>query len=239
MLWKKLSSNLGNVIPAGDPYYANVVLLLHGDGANGGSTFIDSSQYNRTPFFVSEEITTSNEEMLFGQNTIKSTGGAFVTQSVLEYSSSIDFTRSNNFTLEFWINSTQPYGSQPYFMARSAVSYSALNQLVGYAQLSFTNWGSGSTNISAGLVANTWHYVVLQQSGSDYRIYLDGNLVQAATNSSIATPTPEKFGIVNVPDRGDLPAFTGYLSEIRYTQGVARYSGSTIPVQSAPWPNST
>jgi hypothetical protein len=38
MLWKKLSSNLGNVIPAGDPYYANVVLLLHGDGANGGGT---------------------------------------------------------------------------------------------------------------------------------------------------------------------------------------------------------
>jgi hypothetical protein len=239
MLWKKLSSNLGNVIPAGDPYYANVVLLLHGDGANGGGTFIDSSQYNRTPFFVSEEITTSNEEILFGQNTIKSTGGAFVTQSVLEYSSSIDFTRSNNFTLEFWINSTQPYGSQPYFMAKSATSYSALNQLVGYATLGFVNWGSGSAIISADLVANTWHYVVIQQSGSDYRIYLDGNLISTATNSTIATPTPEKFGIVNVPDRGDLPAFTGYLSEIRYTQGVARYSGSTIPVQSAPWPNST
>ena len=38
----------GQVSSGGDPYFNNVSLLLHGDGTNGSTTFVDSSSNNFT-----------------------------------------------------------------------------------------------------------------------------------------------------------------------------------------------
>lgn len=214
----------------GDPYYANVVLLLHGDGTNGGNTFIDNSQYNRTPVFT-ENVITSNEQTLFGQNTIKSINGQIGAGGELTYGFSPDFAGSDNFTLEFWIYILDQ-SSQPFFMAKDAGVYFT------YAggSLQEVNWGSvGSALVNP----NSWNYIAISRNGNgsnNFNFYLNGDLIQQQSVTTNYTD-PAPLGITNVPLRNDLNSFNGYLSEIRFTQGVGRYTTPTIPIQSAPWPN--
>lgn len=215
-----------------DPYFSNVVLLVHGNGANGGTTFTDSSSYNRTPATITN-VTTSNEQTIFGQNTIKSinlmpqSGG-----SVLEYASSVDFARTQSFTLEFQIYIPSSF-SQPYFMARGPGIGGYVDINTSSKAISFTNYPG---NPSGFLTANAWNYIAYSADATATNLYINGTL--ANTQSPFGNDlTPYPFNLVGVPGRTDLTALGGYLAEIRYTQGVGRYSGTTIPLQTAPWPN--
>jgi hypothetical protein len=214
-----------------DPYFANVVLLLHGNGTNGGTTFIDSSSYNRSPDIITN-VTTSNEQTLFGQNTIKSINGQSGGGSELTYGVSVDFAGSDNYTLEYWIYIGSQV-SQPYFMAKDATVYFTYSG----GSLMETNWGSAS---SAFVNPNSWNYIAISRNGNgsnNFNFYLNGNRTEQLSGGFFY-PDPRPFGITNVPTRNDLESFNGYLAEIRYTQGVGRYTTATIPVPSAPWPNS-
>lgn len=234
-----MSLGAGGGSGGADPYFANVVLLLHGDGTNGGTTFTDSSSKNRTPSSIAN-VTTSNEQTIFGQNTIKSinerpdSGG-----SVLEYASSLDFAASQTFTVEFQIYLPSSF-SQPYFMARGPGmgGYAAINDsftpIPGGHLLAFTNYPG---NPGGYLTPNTWNYVAYSASATATNLYINGTRVDSQ-GPGTPDPNPYPFSIVGVPGRTDLTAAPGYLAEIRFTQGIARYSGATIPVQSAPWPNS-
>lgn len=217
------------VTPNTDPYFSNVVLLLHGDGSNGGTTISDNSSYNRTPSSLVNTIT-SSDQTLFGQNTIKSQ-----TSSILEYATSIDFAKTDTWTLEFWIYPTSNSGS--YFVGRSGLSYGA----TGGNPLGITlnNWGTtGGTTMSGYITINSWNYVVFTQNVSSYSTWINGTRTQNDNDGSAGSGSAEALGILNVAARNDLPSFEGYMSEFRYTQGVSRYSGATIPLQTAPWPNS-
>lgn len=221
-----------------DPYFANVVLLLHGDGVNGGTVFTDSSSYSRTPSSVIS-VTTSNEQTLFGQNTIKSinerpdSGG-----SVLEYASSMDFAASQTFTVEFQIYLPSSFNG-PYFMARGPAmgGYAAINSffqpIPGGHSLTFTNYPG---NPGGYLTPNAWNYVAYSANATETNLYINGTRVETQ-GPGTPDPNPYPFNIVSVPGRADLTAAPGYLAEIRYTQGVARYTGASIPLQTAPWPN--
>lgn len=214
-----------------DPYFSNVVLLVHGDGANGGTIFTDSSSYGRTPV-TATNITTSNEQTIFGQNTIKSINSPpYLGGSTLEYSSSVDFALTQSFTLEFQLYLPASF-SQPYFMAKSSGIYAAIN--VESFALSFTNYPG---NPGGYLTPNAWNYVAYSADATATNLYINGTRVE----TQIPYPndlTPYPFNLVGVPGRTDLTALGGYLAEIRYTQGVGRYTGATIPLQTAPWPNS-
>lgn len=50
---------------AGDPYFSSVVLLLHCDGSNGGTTFTDHSSAART-LTASGNTNTSTAQYKFG-----------------------------------------------------------------------------------------------------------------------------------------------------------------------------
>jgi len=215
-----------------DPYFSSVVLLLHGDGVNGGTTFIDSSSYSRSPQTISS-ITTSNEQTLFGQNTIKSinlppdSGG-----SILQYASNVAFAKTQSFTLEFQLYLPASF-STPYFMARDPGigGYAAINQFSN--QVTFTNYPGNPTGT---LTPNAWNYVAYSADATATNLYINGTRVE--TQGPFGNDlTPYPFSLTSIPARGDLTALGGYLAEIRYTQGVGRYSGATIPLQTAPWPN--
>lgn len=221
--------------PSVDPFCANVVLLLHGNGVNGGTTFVDSSQSSKTPVELLN-VTTSNEQTLFGQNTIKSVSGVNSNQSRLDYGSSIDFTTSTIFTLEFWMYPID--AGQPYFMGKSSAIYMGIDWVGN--ELQAVNWPA-IAGPSLPITPNAWNYVVIQQSGTVGNTvsgYINGSrqFFDAATMWG-GSPAAEQLSITRVPGRNDLLSFEGYLAEIRYTQGVSRYTGSTIPIQSAPWPS--
>lgn len=222
-----------------DPYFANVVLLLHGDGANGGTTFIDSSLDMRTPVFT-DRVTTSNEQTLFGQNTIKSLGGRFSGDwSALNYSSNVAFAQTDNFTLEFWIYPLMQ-NTLAYLFGKDTSTYF---NFLG-TTLSETGWSDTGPNDYT-VNQDTWTYIAisvveqpLSPGNPTFRFYVNGVMLTEQIITTINLNTPRALGIVSIFGRDDLESFKGYLSEIRYTQGVGRYTTATIPVPTAPWPNS-
>ena len=84
---------------AADPYYNNVSLLLHGDGANGSTTIVDSSPTPKTvTAFGDAQISTAQSK--FGGSSLAFDGSG----DYVGIADSADFTfGSGNFTIEFWV----------------------------------------------------------------------------------------------------------------------------------------
>lgn len=79
-----------------DPYFANVMLLLHGDGDNGGTIFTDSSSYNRTPI-ITGSIITGTDINAFGGSSIQF---GLAVANIL-YSASFAGA-TDDYTFEYW-----------------------------------------------------------------------------------------------------------------------------------------
>jgi hypothetical protein len=136
-------------------------------------------------------------------------------------------------------------GAGTYYMARDTGSYFDIDGRRTSQPNSYTttenNWGGASTGSSISIVnipADTWNFIAMTQSGGTIYTFLNGILVGSQNNSSsTVSPASTPLGIFNIPGRTDLPAFNGYMAEVRYTQGVARYTASFTP-PTAPFPDS-
>ena len=214
----------------GDPYYNNVVLLMHLDG-----TYADSSSKNTAITSGGTLITTNSK---FGVGSISFANSSFTTPS----SSNFVFS-NNNFTVEFWIYiTTAPTGSWGLMGNNTANGNAA-------------GWGiyfNAATNVVINMFAvnlpnipswnaswlNTWTHFALVRNTTTVIFYVNG--IALATNT--VSMSPIDTGTTNTLSFGNWPAaaitgFTGYMDEIRVTNGVARYTANFVP-QNAPFPNS-
>ena len=94
-----------------DPYFNNVVLLLHMNGANSGTTFTDSSSFARTVTTYGDAKTSTTQSKFNG-----SSGLFDGTTDRLSVPASSDFNMgSGDFTIETWIYPTTLGGTQYLF----------------------------------------------------------------------------------------------------------------------------
>jgi hypothetical protein len=234
--------------PVTDPNFANVSLLLHGDGANGSTTIIDSSPWPKTVTAVGNaQISTAQSK--FGGSSIAFDGtGDFLTVP--------DATTNNlpsDFTIEAWV----------YFSAYSA-SFAGLfgallvgnyraggsgNQgwqlRVNGTASSYTtiNVYTGTTDLSfpAGTLAlNTWHHIAASRSGSSLRAFANGT--QAGSTSTNSDNLTHNLAFTRNLRVGELDDATykfglnGYIDDLRITKGIARYTANFTP-PTAPFPD--
>ena len=81
-----------------DPFFANVSLLLHGDGTNGSTTIVDSSPSPKTVTAVGDaKISTAQSK--FGGASIGFDGSG----DSLAAPASISHFGTGDFTIELWI----------------------------------------------------------------------------------------------------------------------------------------
>jgi hypothetical protein len=223
-----------------DPYWANVVSLLHFDGSNGSTNFVDQVSGNT---WTASSATISTTEAKFGTSSGYFNGG-----SAIYTGASTNWTFSGEFTMEGWV----------YFLnlATNNASLSPSNQYIfdiganGTYLRILTSGYSGSPNgwtlyqyITADMnystvpVVNQWYYWVLQRNSANLlSLYLNGSLVASTTlSSTLGSDSTLTLGNYT---SGESYGLNGYMDEVRITNGVARYSGSTIPIPTAPFPNS-
>ena len=81
-----------------DPNFANVSLLLHGDGANNSTTFTDSSSNNFTLSRVGD-VKISTTQSKFGGSSIFFDGAG----DYLTLANNSVFTFPSSFTVEAWV----------------------------------------------------------------------------------------------------------------------------------------
>jgi hypothetical protein len=219
---------------AGDPYFANVSLLLHGDGADGSTTIVDSSPTPKTVTAVGNaQISTA--QSVFGDASILFDGNG----DYLRLNGENDFSfGTDDFTIEFWIRIVNALAFQVFIDFRPAGTQGFYPAI--YAESGKLNvWINNGPRITStlNLSANAWTFVALTKSGSSVRLFQQGNQTGSTFTTSAAYLVGAQrpvIGIEGVLLNGG--SLNGHMDEIRITKGVARYTANFTP-PTAPFPD--
>lgn len=98
--------------PAGDPYFANVALLMHFNGANNSSTATDSSSYGDDKTLSSPYVISTAQSKWNGSSLLFPDGVFGVTPATWSYDSRYGRGSGQGYTIEAWVwqSSASPSG---------------------------------------------------------------------------------------------------------------------------------
>jgi hypothetical protein len=230
-----LAAVSGPAVPT-DPNFANVSLLLHGDGANGSTTIVDSSPSPKTV------TTVGNAQISTAQSKFGGASIAFddVIPSYLTLPSSADFALGDTWTVEGWMfcNVVGSGSDRNALLLLGAVSGagSLAIYVEGGGNFTVRAGAAGSDVVAAGLViASQWQFWAVSCLSNVATIYLNGQSVASGPVSGSVTAQSGRVASVGA---GGLAAYDldGYIDELRITKGVARYQSAFTP-PTAPFPD--
>lgn len=216
-----------------DPFYANVVALLHLDGSNGSTTFTDRKGHT---FTGGGSAALSTAEKKFGSASLLLNG----TTQYIQSATSTDWEMgSGDFTFEAWVRPAVAVTTRMEIFERWA-SFGIGMQIMdtGFLRAFATNTTSGNVLVGPGATTvthNTWHHVAFVRSGTTLRLFLDGVSQGTAAFSGAIDAISETLSIGF--DNAGSRYFNGNIDEVRITKGVARYTANFTP-PSSPFPNS-
>lgn len=244
------------VAPGGptDPSFANVVLLLSGDGTNGGNSFPDDSLSNHTPA-VLNTVTTVTGNKMFGTASINLPGAPGLT-----WNDHADWclapTDSDTYTVEMFFYPDTLVASLDYIFgqfAGVAGQYGWLLYVTTGPELTwFTSHdGTNFTQIattSSGIATGAWHFIAISKNASGkIRIHVgpvSGGTAPMrgsqtlATNSRTHNSTAE-LSLGSGSGGSAANSADGQVDELRITKGVCRYdTDAAITIPTAAFPRS-
>ena len=222
-----------------DPDYASVSLLLHGDGANGSTTFTDSSATPKTvTAYGNAQISTAQSK--FGGASMAFDGVNSYARVPADVSFAFD---AATWTLEGWFLESsiaffrtifgQMATDDPGNCSLSVLSYEGKLRVGLYSGTSFA-----AVQCPTAHTLNAWHHFAVVCASGVVKIYLDGvfkasNLAPGPLNSSAQGlslgASLNSFGDVD----NDYGYWHGGLDDIRLTPGAARYTVNFTPPSEA------
>lgn len=218
-----------------DPNFANVVLLMHCEGVNGGIVFTDSSSYARTLTPNSGTMVTSSAQFKYGATSAFFNGNHNV--------SAADATELN-FAGSDWTVEMQTYpvtlGTNGLMFAKVfntgyfpvTLYYDTTGHVVAQC---YDNAGTpnllGTITASTPLSTGTWTHIAFTRNGSTFTLWIGGTSVGTFTS---AASLFHDTGLVYVGmyATGAAPLIA-YQDEIRVTIGTCRYSSGFTPPAAA------
>ncbi len=223
----------GRQKPSGgvDPYWPNVVLLMHMDGANGSTAFTDSSISGKSFTRRGAPTITTDKSQFGGASALFSGSG----QSLETANGVSDFAfGTGDFTIEFWAwkSSNKANG----FICSTSVDGSANGGWWLDLQDNFEMYGPSSGLIvrapDVNAADSAWHHWAASRMGSTIRAFKDGALLASVT--STLNLISSNFCIGGTPYNSGFDVdFSGYIDELRITKGVARYTTDFTPPTAA------
>lgn len=220
-----------------DPYWSNVVALLHFDGTPGSTTIVDETGRSWTNIAI-PNVQLSNAYPKFGPTSglWASGGGALESNNA---DGTWDFGTSPA-TMEAWIYvpTFQPNGGL--FCRRIGAIYCPFEFRVNpsgniealIANATNDGWAAITTFSGVSVSAATQTHVAIVATGSEWQVYVNG--VKSSTTIPYTTVAPSTQSMFI--GRGGDGGYSGYIDEVRITKGVARYSANFTPPTSA-FPN--
>lgn len=231
-----------------DPHIAGVTLLLHGEGADGATTFTDSSGSNHA-FARNGDARISTAQARFGSSAIFVDGSG----DLIRAGPSAGFAfGSGNFTVETWyrrVSRPHPYPRIWQFGPSGTSGWNTTQHWAladGHADFAPTKfvvhvWAyQGNTAplivSQTTIAADTWYHLAVTREGNTWRLFVNG----ALEGSTVWTGVPDN-GISNHFIAGGANYIGndfahGYLDEVRITKGIARYTAAFTP-PTAPFPD--
>ncbi len=210
--------------PGADPFASYVRVLLHFDGE--AKNFVDSAPsaglYGGRTFVSETSGTQSATQSKFGGKSL--TGGLSCTSDTSEFDLS-----AGDWALEAWVFLTAATTSNALSIGSSNPSSTQPLVFKVTSSSTFQFWRSGASVATTSQVSlNTWYHLAVSRSGGDNFFYLNGQLVSQTTGA---------FGTdgqsIHMGRTQNSQAFNGYIDEVRFTKGVARYTANFTPSEVA------
>lgn len=221
-----------------DPYFSNVSLLLHGDGANGSTSIVDSSSSPKTvTAFGNAQISTAQGK--FGGASIAFDGSG----DYLGTNTSANNMGTAPWTAECFFRYSGSNASYPALWGNNPGNYinpiatvvhvdhaAAIDKVTIWAY----NHSANSPIITSATIAyNVWHYLAIARNGTTLTMALNGAVTTATISASLAF----NFTTLNIGGgnwNGINGDFTGFVDEFRVTPGISR---DVTVVPTAPFPD--
>lgn len=207
---------------------SNTLLLIHGDGVNGSTSFTDLLRSE----LVSTDATTDTAVKKFGTGSIKFNG----TTSKITITDTDDLVFGDgNFTVDFWLNLTnvtlaasiyEQYVDADNYMK---IHYTAAGKLVAEAKDTSNFVGSYETTNTLGLTNGVWNHIAVVRDGTAIVVYLNGVAQAMTENASIATNAVPNLDADITLGYGQEGYLNGNIDEIRISD-TARYTGTFTPL---------
>ena len=205
-------------------------LLIHSDTSDGSTTFVDSSDSGHTVTATNANHATTQAK--FGDTSIYFDG----TGDYISVASHADFTiGTGDYTIDAWVYMSDD-GAERFFLSGDGTTQ-------GYFHLSYRGdhspkeweirWYDGSSaqvfTIDHDITINSWHHVAIVFSGGDtISLFYDGVLLEAGSKAYNQPAEGIHVGSLH----GYLTStagYNGYIDEIRYSKGVARWTSNFTP----------
>jgi hypothetical protein len=229
---------LGQLKPAdgsttvGDVHFPRVRLLLPFDGSNGATSTTDSSNSNNSVTFVGTAQISTAQSKFGGSSMLFDGDSDYLT--VTNSSFSTLNTSGSTFTIEFWVYFSSITGDQSpvnnYYGSSGGLLINKNSSHVITANLSGDGVDiTGTTTVSAG----QWYHIALSGSSGSYKLFLNGTQ-EGSTYTGALGGGSSTYQIGAFYWSGTLYyPINGYLDDIRFTAGIARYTSNFTPPTSA------
>lgn len=207
-----------------DPFWNNVSLLMHMDGANNGTTFTDVKNHTFTAF---GNAITSTAQQKFGTASAYFDGvGDYISTPT-----STDFDMSGDFTIEAWVRFSELTGNHVIvdrWASGNAGSWQLYWRSTG-SSLAFYVGGAvvlqDPSNSTIG--TNQWYHVAICRTGTTVRMFVNG--VQRAINTNFTTNLTNTLPLMLGCQGSTTTNFLkGYVDDVRITKS-PRYIGAFTP----------
>ena len=215
----------------GDPYWANVSLLLRMDGSNGSTTFTDSSS-NAFAITASGDAQISTIDPRFGTGSLTLDGNGDYLSTPAD--SAFAFG-TGDYTVECWVYVNSGNGNNGLFTFGAENAGLCVAIVSGSWCMGFAGVSSGG---SAGVMGNvgttgTWQHLAVTRSGTYARMFIDGVQLGDVFGSSTDLYSNQlRIGYYY----NNAYAINARVDEFRVTKGIARYTSNFTP-PTAPFPN--
>ena len=203
-----------------DPYFANVSLLLRGDGTNGSTTFTDGS-INNFSITANGAAQISTTQSKYGGASMYFNGS---TSSYLSLPSNSAFTLDADFTIEWWSwKSSNGYYDGVIGSGSGSINFIELSNTRSVFMVVTSSGISEVVQYTYNPNDSTWHHYAATKSGSTLRLFIDGVQVASGQNTAPLNLSGGKIG-------GYVSYYyNGYIDDFRITKGVARYTANFTP----------
>ena len=208
-----------------DPYYSQVVALLHADGSDGSTTFTDSSPMAANWTSVNGAAISTTQSKFGGSSIAFPNTNSYIQPSAAL--SNYAFGTAD-FTAEMWLYTISlPVGGATTIMF---VSPSIQWLIVNGGAFVWDPDNVQQIVAFAVITTGVWQHIAISRSGGSTRMFVDGvqkGVTYAdATNYGCAALTIGKAGAATTH-------WNGYIDDIRITKGYGWYTSNFTPATSA------
>lgn len=217
----------------GDPFYDNVSLLLHMDGANLGTTFTDNSKTPKAPSSTVGSPYTTTGDYKYPTASFYGDGTSATTGRVLVYASHVDFAfGTGDFTVEFYFKSYNDSQNQGIISLNDAGANFGISCTSGQILFRHT-----ATTILAltGAVNGAWHHCAFSRVSGVLYGFVDGTLIGSVANTTNYTQSLFVVGGWS-SQAASVYGCNGRIDDVRITKGIGRYT-ATFNALIEPFPN--